>query len=73
MKAVMSNSTSPVTAPATDSGRPWFCPTQWLLPHLTPYHITVAVGLGIATAGFGALTAVLIIIATNFNVLGWIE
>jgi len=55
------------------SARPFFCPTQWLFPHLTPYNITVAVVLGAATAGFGALVTVLIIIATNCNVLGLVE
>jgi len=50
-----------------------FCPTNWLLPHLTAYHITVAVVLGAATAGFGALVAVLLIVCTNFSVIGWIE
>jgi hypothetical protein len=40
---------------------------------LTPYHLTVAVVLGLATAGFGALVTVLLLICTNFNVLGFIE
>ena len=61
-------------SPATQaSTRPFFCPSRWLVPHLTPYNITVAVVLGVATAGFGALVTVLIIIATNCNVLGLVE
>jgi hypothetical protein len=40
---------------------------------LTPYNITVAAVLGLATAGFGALIAVLLLIATNFNLLGFVE
>ena len=64
----MSNDSSPT--PASD--RP-FCPTRWLLPHLTAYNLTVIGVLGAATAGFGALVAILIIIATKCNVLGLIE
>jgi hypothetical protein len=40
---------------------------------LTVYHLTVASVLAIASAGFAVLIAVLIIIAQNFNVLGWTE
>jgi hypothetical protein len=44
-----------------------------LKPFLTPYYITVAAVLGLATAGFVALVGVIILIATNFNLLGAIE
>lgn len=60
-------------APASAPARPWFCPTVWLKPFLNPYYITVAAVLGAITAGFAVLVAILIIIATNFNVLGLIE
>lgn len=42
-------------------------------PYLNPYYMTVAAVLGGITTVFGALIVVLIIIATNFNVLGWME
>lgn len=42
-------------------------------PFLTPYYLTIAGVLGAITAGFGALVVVLILIVTNFNVLGWME
>jgi hypothetical protein len=42
-------------------------------PFLTPYYLVVAGVLGAATAGFVTLIIVLLIIATNFNVLGAIE
>jgi len=61
-------STPPPTAPE----RP-YCPIVWLKAHLTPYNITVAAVLGLATAGFGALIAVLLLISTNFNLLGFVE
>ena len=39
----------------------------------TPYHVFLVVAIGGITAGFGALVAVLLLIATNFNVLTLIE
>ena len=66
----MSNSITAASTQAASSGRPLL---KWVKHHSTPYHLTVAVVLGLVTAGFGALVVVLIIIATNFNVLGWIE
>jgi hypothetical protein len=44
-----------------------------LKPYLTPYYITVVAVLGLATACFVALVAVIVLVATNFNVLGLIE
>jgi hypothetical protein len=44
-----------------------------LKPYLTPYYITVAAVLGGITVGFVVLTLVIILIATNFNLLGAIE
>lgn len=57
----------------TDSPKPWFCPSVWLRPHLTAYNLTVASVLGGLTAVFFTVIALLIIVALNFNVLGWIE
>jgi len=39
----------------------------------TPYHLGLVIVIGAITAGFGALVAVLLLIATNFNVLTLIE
>ncbi len=61
------------TPAATESTRPWYCPTRWLLPHLTVFHLAVAAGIGAATVGFSALIVVLLLISTNFNLLGWTE
>jgi len=62
-----------MSTPSPEKPKRPFCPSVWLKPHLTPYHLTVAVVLGLATAGFGALVTVLLLICTNFNVLGFIE
>ncbi len=45
----------------------------WFKRHTTPYHLTVAAVLGGITAVFFAVIALLIIVALNFNVLGWME
>jgi len=42
-------------------------------PYLVPYYLTVAAVLGAITAGFVVLTVLIILVATNFNVLGLIE
>ncbi len=42
-------------------------------PLLVPYYLTVGAVLGALTAGFVALIVVLVLIATNFNVLSLIE
>ena len=63
--ATSTTSTAPAAKP--------YCPIELLKPYLNPYYLTVAAVLGGITAVFGALVAVLIIIATNFNVLGWME
>jgi hypothetical protein len=38
-----------------------------------PYHLAVGAIVGLITAIFGGLIIVLILIATNFNILGWME
>jgi len=58
-------------APASATNR--FCPIKLIKPYLTPYYIAIAAVLGAITAGFVAVTALLIIVALNFNVLGWME
>ncbi len=42
-------------------------------PYLVPYYLTIAAVLGAITTVFVVITVVLIIVATNFNVLGLIE
>ena len=65
------SSPTPATQPAA-SDRP-FCSSVWLKPHLTPYHLTVAAVIGGITTVFAVIVALLIIVALNINVLGWIE
>ena len=38
-----------------------------------PYHLVVGAVVGFISAIFGGLILVLILIATNFNILGWME
>jgi multisubunit Na+/H+ antiporter MnhC subunit len=49
----------------------------WLMervkPFLAPYYLTVAAVLGAITVGFAVVTVLLVLVATNFNVLGWME
>ena len=42
-------------------------------PFLAPYYLTVAAVLGAITVGFAVVTVLLVLVATNFNVLGWME
>ncbi len=60
---------SPASAP--------FPSSAWLKKHgkayLTPYYLTIGAVLGAATTGFVALIVVVILIATNFNILALIE
>jgi hypothetical protein len=44
-----------------------------LEPYLVPYYLTLGAVLGGITVGFVVLTLVIVLIATNFNVLGLIE
>lgn len=55
---------------ATNKPRPF---ERYIKPFLNPYYLTVAAVLGAITTVFGALTAVLILIVTNFNILSLIE
>ncbi len=70
-KNVMS---TPSPAPEVSAPFPsvaWFR-EEWR-SFLTPYYLTVAAVLGGVTVLFVVVTAVLVLIATNFNVLGWWE
>jgi len=59
--------------PTIQASKKPFCPSVWLWPHLTPYNLTVAGVLGGITAIFATVIILLIIVALNFNPLGWVE
>jgi hypothetical protein len=42
-------------------------------PYLVPYYLTVAAVIGAITTVFVVMTVLIILVATNFNVLGLIE
>jgi hypothetical protein len=46
---------------------------QVIKPYTAPYYLTIAAVLGALTAGFVVVIVLLILVATNFNVLGLIE
>jgi hypothetical protein len=57
---------------ATPALKP-YCPIERLKPYMVPYYLTVAGVLGAITVGFVVITALLILVVANFNVLGLIE
>jgi hypothetical protein len=68
----MSTSAPEVTPPVTFPARlAWL---QHQVQHrIRPYHVVVAALLGLVTAVFAAVVLVIVIVATNFSVIGWIE
>jgi hypothetical protein len=65
---------TPASAQTTSLATNKPCPFErYVKPWLNPYYLTVAAVLGAVTTVFGVLTLVLILIATNFNILGLIE
>ncbi len=48
-------------------------PMERLKPYLVPYYMTVAAVLGGITAVFAVVTFLIVLVATNFNLLGWME
>ncbi len=52
---------------------------QWMidkykkLPFTEPYYLILGGVLGAISAGFGAVIVIIILVATNFNALGWVE
>ncbi len=42
-------------------------------PYLVPYYLAFAAVMGAITVGFIVLTLLIVLVATNFNVLGLIE
>ena len=68
----MSTSAPEVVQPVTFPARlAWL---QHQMRHrIRPYHVVVAAIVGLITTVFAVITLVIIIVATNFNVLGWVE
>ena len=50
-----------------------FCLIEKVKPFLAPYYLAVATVLGAITAVFVVICLVLVLIVTNFNLLGWME
>jgi hypothetical protein len=68
----MSTSSPEVTSPVTFPARlAWLQHT--IKARVKPYHLVMGAVIGLATVGFVVVIAVVILIATNFNVLGSIE
>jgi hypothetical protein len=63
---------TPSTNVKSSSSRP-FSLVERVKPYLIPYYITLAAVLGAATTGFLVIIALLILVVSNFNVLGLIE
>jgi hypothetical protein len=68
---VSTPSRSPEDSSFKETARALF--ERHLKPLLTPYYLAVAGLLGAATVGFLVLIAVLVIVSTNFSVIGFIE
>jgi hypothetical protein len=68
----MSTSAPEIIQPVTFPARlAWL---QHQMRHrIRPYHVVVAAIVGLITTVFAVITLVIIIVATNFNVLGWVE
>jgi hypothetical protein len=68
----MSTSAPEVTPPVSFPSR--FAWLQERIPYRPrPYHVVIAAIAGLITVVFLVIVALLILVATNFNVLGWIE
>jgi hypothetical protein len=68
----MSTSSPEVTSPVTFPARlAWLQHT--IKARVKPYHLVMGAVIGLATVGFLAVIAVMILVATNFNVLAWTE
>jgi hypothetical protein len=62
-----------MATPAPDRVCPFEKTFATLKPYLVPYYFAVAAMLGLITVVFGAVVGVLILMITNFNILGLIE
>jgi uncharacterized membrane protein len=68
----MSTSAPEVIQPVTFPARLAWLQHQ-MRHHIRPYHVVVAGIAGLITAVFAVIVLVIVIVATNFNVLGWVE
>jgi hypothetical protein len=60
--------------PSNDTPKPEFAGfKKRLAPYCVPYYLTLAAVLGGITTIFVVLTLIIVLVATNFNVLGLIE
>jgi hypothetical protein len=64
---------TPSPAAQAPAPTPKFCLLELVKPFLAPYYLTVAAVLGAITVGFAIVVVLLILVVTNFNVLGFIE
>jgi hypothetical protein len=66
-------SSTPVTAVsrATTEGKVLF--DRHVKPHLTPFNFSIAAVIALVTGGFATLIVIVLLVATNFNLLGAIE
>ncbi len=70
---------SPPSSNAPASGQPpkKVSPVERIKEHIkpffVPYYLLVAAVLGAITAGFAIVVVLIILVVTNFNVLGWME
>jgi hypothetical protein len=62
--------------PAAPAAKP-YCPIEFakkkLAPYLVPYYLTLFAVLGALTTGFVVVIVLLMIVAANVNLLGWVE
>ena len=58
-------------APKLEKARAQF--HRHITPHLTGLNISIAAAIALITVGFGLITVLMILTATNCNVLNWIE
>jgi hypothetical protein len=61
-------------APAVEAPRPFAIRAkEFVTPFLAPYYLTIFGLLGALTTGFVVVILLLILVAANFNLLGWTE
>ncbi len=68
----MSTSAPEVIQPVTFPARLVWLQHQ-MRHRIRPYHVAVAAVIGLITVVFAAAVVVIVLIATNFNLLGWME
>lgn len=66
-------STPSLAAQAPKPKTPQLHLIERIKPYMAPYYLMVAGVLGAITVGFAVVFVLLILVVTNFNVLGWME